>query len=107
MKDKLVRWLNHYRYGREMFGMIQSLMIGIIFLEQFDVNRYLYIIIIPVTGFLFIWIGYMLRRYKVFEKDLGYRTRENPFMKELDRKIKYLYEAKKAENETTIDKKPG
>jgi len=95
MKNKLVRWLNHYRYGREMFGMAQSMMIGIIFMEQFDINRYFYIGIIPVTVFGFVFVGYLLRKYDMFSKDLGYRTSENPFMTDLKEKIYFLYEIEK------------
>jgi hypothetical protein len=80
---RLVRWLNHYRYGREITGMIQSLMIGTIFLEQFNVPRQLYFFIIPATAFGFIVIGYLLKRWKIFEKDLEYRSSQNPVMSEM------------------------
>lgn len=108
IKDTMVRWLNHYRYGREITGLIQSLMIGIIFLEQFEINRYLYFIIIPVTGFGFLYIGYFLRKKKVFERDLGYRTKENPFMQDLLTKVNYIHdEIKKTEDPTTPDSQIG
>ena len=102
MKNKLIRWLNHYRYGREMFGMAQSMMIGIIFLEQFEINRYYYIGIIPITAFGFVFVGYLLRKHKMFNKDLEYRTSENPFMQDIVKQLNNIqYDIKNITDKNT------
>jgi len=62
-------------------------MVGVIFLEQFDINRQWYWLILPLTAIAFILIGYFLKRLNIFQKDMGYRTSENPYMRELMRKV--------------------
>jgi len=92
MKQKIVRILNHYRRGREYVSLIQSILIGVIFFEQFDINRIHYSWIIPMTIIGFIFIGFIEKQYGFFKETKRYLNSQDPNITNINNKINKLYE---------------
>lgn len=86
-KKKIVRIINHYKRGRGYVSLARSMMIGVIFLEQFNVNRMHYCWIIPITIISLILIGYFEKHYKFYEHIKGYKANKNPVLRELLEKV--------------------
>jgi len=93
MRKTIIRWLMHYRRGREYISLIQSMMIGVIFLEQFDINRIHYYWIIPATIVIFILLGFIEKHFGIFKEIAQYLNSQNPEMVNINKKINEIYKA--------------
>jgi len=88
---KIIRLINHFKRGREYVAMLQSMMIGVIFLEQFNIDRVHYVWIIPATVVSFVMLGYFEKKHGIFKADQAYRNSQNPEIMNINKKIDEIY----------------